>query len=69
MLSPALMMKMRYVFTSVLLLGSLYTGNSYAQTEEDFTTISPPLTFNIEKNEEDETFTPKKKKRSYSPNY
>jgi len=69
MLSPALMMKMRYIITSVLFLASVYAGNCYAQSQEDFTTISPPLTFSAEKNEEDETYTPKKKKEKKNVYY
>lgn len=69
MLSPALMIKMRYFITSVLFIASIYAGNSYAQAEEDFTTISPPLTFTVEKNEEDETYTPKKKKEKKNVYY
>ena len=57
------MNQMRNINFFILFLGTFYSANSYAQEEEKFTTISPPLTVNLDKNEEDETFTPKKKKK------
>jgi len=57
------MKQMRNIGFFILFLGNFFAGNSYAQEEEKFTTISPPLTVELEKNEEDETFTPKKKKK------
>jgi len=55
-------MQMRNIIFFIVIAVTFYTGKSYAQEEDKFTTISPPLTVDLEKNEEDETFTPKKKK-------
>ena len=53
---------MRNINFFLLFLSTLYAADSYAQEEEKFTTISPPLTVDLDKNEEDETFTAKTKK-------
>lgn len=63
------MKQMRNIIFLILVLGCFYAGNSYAQEEEKFTTISPPLTVELEKNEEDETFTPKTKKKKKNVYY
>ena len=64
-----LMNQMRKINFFILFLGAFYSANSYAHEEEKFTTISPPLTVDLDKNEEDETFTPKKKKKKKSVFY
>lgn len=69
MFSHALMMQMRNIFFYILLSGTFYAGKGFAQEEEKFSTISPPLTVDLEKNEEDETFTPKKKKEKKNVYY
>jgi antitoxin component YwqK of YwqJK toxin-antitoxin module len=69
MFSHALMMQMRNIIFFILLTGTFYAGKGFAQEEEKFSTISPPLTVDLEKNEEDETFTPKKKKEKKNVYY
>ena len=60
---------MRNIIFFIFFLGSLYSGKIYAQEEEKFTSITPPLTVELEKNEEDETFTAKTKKKKKNVYY
>lgn len=62
-------MQMRNIIFFILFIGTFYAANSYAQEVDNFTTISPPLTVDLDKNEEDETFTPKKKKQKKNVYY
>lgn len=63
------MKQMRNIIFLILFSGTFYAGNSFAQEEENFTTISPPITVDLNKNEEDETFTPKEKKKKKNVYY
>ena len=63
------MMQMRNFIFFILLSGVFYTGNVYAQEEDKFTTISPPPTVELDRNEEDETFTQKEKKNKKNVYY
>lgn len=62
-------MQMRYFIYYMVFSGVLYATNSSAQEEDNFTTISPPLTVDLEKNEEDETYTAKTKKKKKNVYY
>jgi len=62
--SRALKINMRHFIFSLLFISIFSVRNSQAQEpdEDGFTTISTPLTIDLDKNVEDETFTAKKKK-------
>jgi hypothetical protein len=62
--NKTLKISMRYLVLILLGINIFSAANSQTQVSEDdgFTTISTPLTIDLERNEEDETFTPKKKK-------
>ena len=60
---------MRNIIFFIFFLGSFYSGKIYDQEEEKFTSITPPLTVELEKNEEDETFTAKTKKKKKNVYY
>jgi antitoxin component YwqK of YwqJK toxin-antitoxin module len=63
------MKQMRNFIFLIFFSTTFYAVNSFAQEEEDFTTISPPLTVELNRNEEDETFTPKEKKKKKNVYY
>ena len=63
------MKQMRNFIFLIFFSATFYAVNSFAQEEEDFTTISPPLTVELDRNEEDETFTPKEKKKKKNVYY
>jgi len=64
-----LMQFMRTYKYYILILCTFCAGKTYAQEEEKFTTISPPLTVELGKNKEDETFTPKEQKKKKNVYY
>ncbi len=53
---------MFYRFLSILILGLTLSLNLAAQEEEEFTTITPPLTLDLNEETEEDKFTPKEKK-------
>jgi hypothetical protein len=57
------MNQMRHIIFFILLFVTLLSPKGYGQQTDEFTTFSPPLTVDLGKNEEDETFTPKKAKK------
>lgn len=63
------MKQMRNFIILIFFSTTFYAVNSFGQEEEDFTTISPPLTVELDRNEEDETFTAKEKKKKKNVYY